>query len=144
MTQNEIYFLSPSHQRSLMAEGWAQKTDFSGWKFDSGGWVDAKTNLLSIEAMKELCIDISEKAKKRANPDKLSKASVIIAIHDFDEDQEFEIPYQCQNKVVHWNLPNPEKRAKTPIEEWVIYQEICDSLAIKVKHLEEDVLNVFT
>ncbi|WP_409253274.1 hypothetical protein V1502_04990 [Bacillus sp. SCS-153A] len=140
MAQNEIYFLSPNHQRSLMAEGWAQKTDISGWKFNSGGWADARTNLFSVEAMKELCIDISEKQKKRADPQELDEASVIIAIHDFEEDHEFEIPDACINKVVHWNLPNPEKRAKTPIEEWVIYQEVCDSLAIKVKSLK-DVLN---
>ncbi|WP_421384024.1 hypothetical protein ACOJQI_05570 [Bacillus salacetis] len=143
MAQNEIYFLSPSHQRSLMAEGWAQKTDISGWKFNSGGWVDARTHTFSVEAMKELCIDISEKKKKKADPLQLNEASVIIAIHDFDEDLEFEIPHHCQDKVVHWNLPNPEKRAKTPVEEWVLYQELCDSLAMKVKHLKE-VLNTIT
>jgi arsenate reductase (thioredoxin) len=143
MTQNEIYFLSPSHQRSLMAEGWAQKTDISGWKFNSGGWVDARTNKFSVEAMKELCIDISEKKKKRADSYELDEASIIIAIHDFEEDDEFEIPPHCQEKIVHWNLPNPEKRAKTPVEEWVFYQELCDSLAIKVKRLK-DVLNTMT
>ncbi|RIW30891.1 hypothetical protein D3H55_16015 [Bacillus salacetis] len=126
-----------------MAEGWAQKTGISGWKFDSGGWVDARTNIFSVEAMKELCIDISKKKKKKAEFHKLDNASVIIAIHDFEEDLEFEIPHHCQKKVVHWNLPNPEKRAKTPIEQWVIYQELCDSLAIKVKSLQ-DVLDTIT
>ncbi|WP_162785317.1 hypothetical protein [Bacillus sp. P14.5] len=143
MTQNEIYFLSPSHQRSLMAEGWAQIMNVSGWKFDSGGWSDTETSPFSIEAMKELCIDISEKQKKRADAKKLEEASVIIAIHDFEEDVDFKIPYHCRNKVVHWNLPNPQKRAKTPIEEWVFYQELCDSLALKVKSLK-DVLNTMT
>ena len=65
MTQNEIYFLSPSHQRSLMAEGWAQILDISGWEFDSGGWSDTRTSILSVEAMKELCIDISKRKEKK-------------------------------------------------------------------------------
>lgn len=143
MTQNEIYFLSPSHQRSLMAEGWAQILDISGWKFDSGGWSSTESSPFSVEAMNELCIDISKKKRVRADSHKLNEASVIIAIHDFEEDLDFEIPPHCQNKVVHWNLPNPKKRAKNPIEEWVFYQEICDSLALKVKSLK-DVLNTIT
>lgn len=143
MAQNEIYFLSPSHQRSLMAEGWAQILDISGWNFDSGGWSDSKNNILSVKAMEELCIDISEKEKKKAATHDLVGASVIIAIHDFEEDEEFELPPNCQNKVVHWNLPNPEKRAETTIEKWVFYQEICDALAIKVKTLKS-VINTIT
>jgi arsenate reductase (thioredoxin) len=143
MTQNEIYFLSPSHQRSLMAEGWAQRSGLSGWNFDSGGWADTRTNIFSVEAMKELCIDISKKKKKRVESHKLDNASVIIAIHDFEEDHEFELPPHFYNKVVHWNLPNPEKRAKTPMEQWVVYQELCDSLAMKVKSLK-DVLDTIT
>ncbi|MGM0846338.1 MAG: hypothetical protein ACQEUT_15280 [Bacillota bacterium] len=126
-----------------MAEGWAQILDISGWRFDSGGWSSTETSPFSVEAMKELCIDISEKQTKRADAHKLDEASVIIAIHDFEKDHDFVIPHHCENKVVHWNLPNPEKRAKNPIEKWVFYQELCDSLAIKVKSLK-DVLNTTT
>ncbi|WP_456271965.1 hypothetical protein [Bacillus sp. AK031] len=126
-----------------MAEGWAQKMDIFGWEFDSGGWSDTKNSILSVEAMKELCIDISGKEKKKADSLELDEASVIIAIHDFEEDEDINIPHHCEKKVVHWNLPNPEKRADSLIEEWVIYQEICDSIAMKVKNLK-DVLTTMT
>jgi arsenate reductase (thioredoxin) len=131
-----VYFLSSSQQRSLIAEGWAEKLDVSDWSFKSAGWVAESRAEFSILAMRELCIDISSFPLSRIEMKELGDASVIVAIQDTEYDDEIELPSELKEKVIYWNLPNPRKRSTTPIEEWVHYQEICDEIAMRVKDLE--------
>ncbi|MCA0149133.1 MULTISPECIES: phosphatase [Rossellomorea] len=133
-----VYFLSSSQQRSLMAEGWAEKLEVSDWSFKSAGWVsDSRSREeFSVLAMKELCIDISSFPLSRIEMKELGEASVIVAIQDTEYDDKMELPSEIEEKVIYWNLPNPRKRSATLIEEWVHYQEICDEIAMRVKDLE--------
>ncbi|QHE60852.1 phosphatase [Rossellomorea vietnamensis] len=133
-----VYFLSSSQQRSLMAEGWAEKLEVSDWSFKSAGWVanSRSREEFSVLAMKELCIDISSFPLSRIEMKELGEASVIVAIQDTEYDDKIELPSELEEKVIYWNLPNPRKRSATLIEEWVHYQEICDEIAMRVKDLE--------
>ncbi|WP_061810954.1 hypothetical protein [Rossellomorea vietnamensis] len=133
-----VYFLSSSQQRSLMAEGWAEKLEVSDWSFKSAGWgADSRSREeFSVLAMKELCIDISSFPLSRIEMKELGEASVIVAIQDTEYDDKMELPSEIEEKVIYWNLPNPRKRSATLIEEWVHYQEICDEIAMRVKDLE--------
>ncbi|TMU88236.1 hypothetical protein FGG79_09095 [Bacillus sp. BHET2] len=131
-----VYFLSSSQQRSLMAEGWAEKLDVSDWSFKSAGWVAESRAEFSVMAMKELCIDISTFPLTRIEMKELDDASVIVAIQDTEFDDEMDLPTELEGKVIYWNLPNPQKRATTLIEEWVHYQEVCEEIALRVKDLE--------
>ncbi len=131
-----VYFLSSSQQRSLMAEGWAEKLDVSDWSFKSAGWVAESRAEFSVMAMKELCIDISTFPLTRIEMKELDDASVIVAIQDTEFDDEMDLPSELEGKVIYWNLPNPQKRATTLIEEWVHYQEVCEEIALRVKDLE--------
>jgi arsenate reductase (thioredoxin) len=131
-----VYFLSSSQQRSLMAEGWAEKLQVSDWSFKSAGWVADSREEFSVLAMKEFCIDISSFPLSRIEMKELGKASVIVAIQDTEYDDKIELPSKLEEKVIYWNLPNPRKRSATLIEEWVHYQEICDEIAMRVKDLE--------
>jgi arsenate reductase (thioredoxin) len=137
ITMNKtVYFLSSSQQRSLIAEGWAGKLSVSNWSFKSAGWVDETNHELSILAMKELCIDISSFPRARIEIPDLNQAAVIIKIHDTEYDEDISLPNELEEKVIHWDLPNPKKRSKDQMEEWARYQEICDEIALKVKSLE--------
>ncbi|MEG9299027.1 phosphatase [Mangrovibacillus sp. Mu-81] len=131
-----VYFLSSSQQRSLMAEGWAEKLSVPNWSFKSAGWADETVHDLSVLAMKELCIDISSIPRSSIDIPDLDHASVIIKIQDTEYDEDISLPSDLEKKVIHWNLPNPRKRSSNPLEEWASYQEICDEIAIKVKSLE--------
>ncbi|MBN8192617.1 hypothetical protein JI667_10665 [Bacillus sp. NTK074B] len=131
-----VYFLSSSQQRSLIAEGWAEKLNVSDWSFKSAGWVAESRAEFSVLAMKELCIDISSFPLTRIEMKELGDASVIVAIRDADYDDNIELPAELEEKVIHWNLPNPQKRSASLIEEWVHYQEVCDEIAMRVKDLE--------
>ena len=131
-----VYFLSSSQQRSLIAEGWAEKLDVPDWSFKSAGWIAESKADFSVLAMKELCIDISSFPLSRIEMAELGDASVIVAILDTEYDDRMELPSELEEKVIYWNLPNPQKRSATLIEEWVHYQEICDEIAMRVKDLE--------
>jgi arsenate reductase (thioredoxin) len=132
-----VYFLSSSQQRSLMAEGWAEKLSVPNWSFKSAGWVVEADHELSVLAMKELCIDISSIPCTRIEIPELDHASVIVKIQDTEYDRDIRLPSDLEKKVIHWELPNPRKRSSNHLEEWACYQEICDEIALKVKSLEE-------
>ncbi|BCB02874.1 low molecular weight phosphatase family protein [Bacillus sp. KH172YL63] len=119
-----------------MAEGWAEKLDVTDWSFKSAGWAAECRAEFSVLAMKELCIDISAFPLSRIEMKDLGDASVIVAIQDREFDDEFEIPAELKDKVIYWDLPNPQKRSTSLIEEWAHYQEVCEEIAMKVKDLE--------
>ncbi len=131
-----VYFLSSSQQRSLMAEGWAEKLSVPNWSFKSAGWVEETDQELSTLAMKELCIDISSFPRTQIKISDLDQASVIVKIHDTEFDEDITLPSDLEKKVICWNLPNPKKRGTNQMDKWARYQEICDEIALKVKSLE--------
>ncbi|WP_064091781.1 low molecular weight phosphatase family protein [Rossellomorea aquimaris] len=133
--EKTVYFLSSSQQRSLIAEGWAEKLSLSDWSFKSAGWLGESCTNFSVLAMKELCIDISSIPRSRIEMKDLGEAAVIIAIQDKEYDDEIHLPSELDEKVIYWDLPNPRKRSTTILEEWVSYQEICEEIALRVKNL---------
>jgi arsenate reductase (thioredoxin) len=130
-----VYFLSSSHQRSLIALGWANKLSVPDWSFISAGWLETADRELSVLAMKELCIDISSFPRNEAELPRLKQASVIVKIQDKEFDEDIILPFDLEDKVICWNLPSPRKRSSDKLEEWAKYQEICDEIAMKVKSL---------
>ncbi|HEY4554443.1 MAG TPA: low molecular weight phosphatase family protein [Bacillaceae bacterium] len=143
MANNILYFLSPQHTRSVIAEAWAEKANLEDWKIASSGWANPRRDPLSIKAMQEVNIDLTEKPVKKVNEALLDEASYIIAIYDFNNDPEPPLSPGHQQKVLKWHIPDPDKTSQTNIEKWAKYQEICDRIAENVKALEED-LNTAT
>ncbi|UKS66730.1 low molecular weight phosphatase family protein [Rossellomorea marisflavi] len=86
--------------------------------------------------MKEYNIDIDTLKRDPIQIDELAGASLIITIYDEEMDDAIKFPEEWEKKVIHWNLPNPEKRSTSDLEEWVFFQEICDEIAMKVRDLE--------
>lgn len=136
MTNNVLYFLSPKHTRSVMAEAWAERSRLQNWTFTSSGWEQIVRNPLSIKAMREVNIDLSTKPELPLQESLLQEASYIIAIYDFQHDSEPPLPYPYTEKLMKWDIPDPEKTGSTEMEKWAKYQEICDVLAENVKALE--------
>ncbi|MEK3887551.1 hypothetical protein [Bacillus sp. FSL K6-3431] len=136
MTNNIVYFLSPHHNRSVIAEAWAEKSNISNWIFTSSGWDGVMRDPLSVMAMHEVNIDLTNRPTQLLNNALLEEASCIIAIYDFNNDSEPPLPNRLKNKLVKWNIPAPSKTSITKIEQWVRYQEVCDAIAENVKNLE--------
>lgn len=135
--KNTVYFLSPGQDRSSIAEGWAGRLDMSGWAFKSAGLMRKHhKKSFSTLAMKEYNIDIDTLKRDPIQIDELAGASLIITIYDEEMDDAIKFPEEWDEKVIHWNLPNPEKRSTSDLEEWVFFQEICDEIAMKVRDLE--------
>ncbi|CAM4064131.1 low molecular weight phosphatase family protein [Lederbergia lenta] len=136
MTNNLLYFLSPHHNRSVIAEAWAEKSKLANWSFISSSWDGVMRDPLSIKAMQEVNIDLTTKPTQQLNNVLLEKASCIIAIYDFQNDPVPPLPSRFKNKLVQWNIPAPLKTSIDDIEKWAKYQEVCDTIAVNVKDLE--------
>lgn len=137
MANNLLYFLSPHHNRSVIAEAWAEKSRLANWSFISSSWDGGIRDPLSIKAMYEVNIDLTKRPTQQLDNDLLEKASYIIAIYDFKNDLGPPLPLRFRKKLVQWNIPAPLKTGINEIEKWAKYQEVCDTIAVNVKDLEE-------
>lgn len=136
MTKNLLYFLSPHHNRSAIAEAWAKKSNLANWQITSSGWSHVKRDPLSVKAMYEVNIDLTKKPTNQLNQTLLKEADWIIAIYDFNNETCPTISPPLKRKLVQWNIPAPLKTSLTDIGKWVKYQEVCDAIAENVKELE--------
>ncbi|OZI10571.1 hypothetical protein CEW92_16140 [Bacillaceae bacterium SAS-127] len=136
MHTQHILFLSPVNHLSIMAEGWASKLHAPTSTFISASYFHASEDHLPILAMREVNIDISHLQAKPLTPELLKEADLVIAIYDFNRDEQLDIPPFDQKNILQWNIPNPSY-VQEPIDKWVTYQVICDTLAGYVKGLKQ-------
>ncbi|KIL73012.1 hypothetical protein [Bacillus badius] len=134
MNNKNILFLSTANDLSIMAEGWASKLNDPSLNFVSASFTKVRENDLSIEAMKEVNIDITAKKPILLAPHLIQKADLIVNIYDFERDQEPLLLPASNKKVLHWDVPNP-KYCQDIAEKWAAYQIVCDRLAGHVKNL---------
>lgn len=137
MDNKNILFLSTSNDLSIMAAGWASKLDEPSLNFVSASFSKAQETDLSIEAMKEVNIDITDKEPTLLVPHLIKKADLIVSIYDFERDQRPPLLLPSNKKVLLWNVPNPEHCEDTT-EKWAAYQIVCDKLAGHVKNLTDE------
>lgn len=141
MTDKLIYFLSASHCQSAIAEAWAEKLELTHWKVKSSAWKEPRRNPMSVKAMKEFNIDLAKKPRLLVNASMLDRASYIIAIYDFKREKEFPLSNKYKDKLMRWNINDPESSSSTREEMWAGFQEMCDHIAENVKDLEEKIAN---
>ncbi|PAQ14305.1 hypothetical protein CD798_11400 [Bacillaceae bacterium SAOS 7] len=92
MHTQHILFLSPVNHLSIMAEGWASKLHAPMSTFISASYFHASEDHLPIVAMQEVNIDISHLQAKPLTPELLKEADLVIAIYDFNRDEQLDIP----------------------------------------------------
>lgn len=137
MDNKNILFLSTSNDLSIMAAGWASKLHAPSLDFVSASFIQGQENELSIEAMKEVNIDITDKELKPLAPHLITKADLIVNIYDFKHDQKPGLLLASKKKIIHWDVPNPENYDNCA-EKWAAYQIVCDELAGHVKNLTNE------
>ncbi|KIL46840.1 arsenate-mycothiol transferase ArsC [Jeotgalibacillus campisalis] len=135
MTNQTIFFISSNHERSLIAEGWASRLNTQNVTYRSAGWFSAKTSPFSIEAMKEICIDLTAIKPYHLKKEELDQADIIVLIQDFEKDEKISLSPLAAKKILTWNILNPDKHSADPNEKWVLFQEICDDIALRIKDL---------
>ena len=136
MKNNLIYFLSPHHNRSVIAQSWAEKLNLTNFQFHSSGWSNGFRDFFIIHAMRELNIDISHIPASKLDEDLLEASDFIIAIYDFHKENRPPIHSHLKNKLIEWHVPSPCGDNYLFLEDWSLYQEVCDHIACEVKKLE--------
>ncbi|TFD97685.1 hypothetical protein [Jeotgalibacillus sp. R-1-5s-1] len=137
MDDRVVYFISSNHERSSIAEGWASRLYIPNTIFKSAGWADARKSTLTLEAMKEINIDITDIHPSIIDWHDLQQADLIVLIQDEETDERINLEPSISQKVITWNVINPEKRAADPVTRWVLFQEICDDIALRIRDLEQ-------
>ncbi len=139
MTKQTVYFLSPHQHRGLMAEIWANRLMLPDWNIRSASWTQGAEptfNEMPLEIMKEVILDLPPVEARAYDPKEVSRADLIIALHD-GEFEDGDIPSDLpKQKLVQWDIRNPELRSNDITEQWALYQEICDEIAMNIKNME--------
>lgn len=136
MSKQTVYFLSSHQHRGLMAEIWANRLDLPDWEIRSAAWSHPSISETPMEIMKEIILDLPEVEPRSYNHDEVSGADLIIAMHDGELEQD-DIPSDLPaQKLLRWDIRNPELRSLDETEQWVLYQEICDEIAMNIKGME--------
>lgn len=136
MSKQTVYFLSSHQHRGLMAEIWANRLDLPDWEIRSAAWGHPSSSDTPKEIMKEIILDLPEVESRSYNHDEVSGADLIIAMHDGDLEQD-DIPADLPaQKLLRWDIRNPELRSLDEAEQWALYQEICDEIAMNIKNME--------
>lgn len=136
MSKHTVYFLSPHQHRGVMAEIWANRLELPDWEIRSAAWAHPLFNDTPLEIMKEILLDLPDVQPRFYNFEEVSEADLIIALHDGDLEQD-DIPSDLpEQKLLRWDIRNPELRSSDESEQWALYQEICDEIAINIKNME--------
>ncbi|HSJ38802.1 MAG TPA: phosphatase [Planococcus sp. (in: firmicutes)] len=136
MSKQTVYFLSSHQHRGLMAEIWANRLELPDWEIRSAAWSQPSFSETPMEIMKEIILDLPKVEPRTYNHDEVSGADLIIAMHDGDLEQD-DIPADLPaQKLLRWDIRNPELRSLDETEQWVLYQEICDEIAMNIKGME--------
>ncbi|MCH4827208.1 low molecular weight phosphatase family protein [Planococcus halocryophilus] len=139
MSRQTVYFISPHQHRGLMAEIWANRLMLPDWEIRSAAWSQGSQpdfNEMPLEIMKEIILDLPSVEARSYNPQEVGKADLIIALHD-GEFEDGDIPSDLPSqKLLRWNIRNPELRSNDSTEQWALYQEICDEIAMNIKNME--------
>lgn len=136
MSKHTVYFLSSSQHRGLMAEIWANRLELSDWDIRSAAWGQPTITDTPFEIMKEIVLDIPEVQARTYDSKEVGQADLIVALHDSKyeaADIPDDLPVQ---KLLRWDIQNPELRSADLSEQWALYQEVCDEIAVNIKNLE--------
>jgi arsenate reductase len=143
MSKHTVYFLSSHQHRGLMAEIWANRLGLSDWEIRSAAWRQPSFTDTPFEIMKEIVLDLPEVQPRSYDSKEVSQADLIIALHD-EEFEAADIPDDLPaQKLLRWNIPNPQLRSTDITEQWALYQEICDEIAVNIKNLEPYLRSVY-
>lgn len=122
-----------------MAEIWANRLMLPDWEIRSAAWTQSpqsSINEIPLEVMKEVILDLPPVEPRAYNSEEVGEADLIIALHD-GELEHGDIPTDLPTqKLLHWDIRNPELRSSDSIEQWALYQEICDEIAVNIKNME--------
>lgn len=136
MSKHTVYFLSSQQHRGLMAEIWANRLELPDWDIRSAAWGQPSFTETPFEVMKEIVLNIPKIEPRSYNSQEVGQADLIVALHD-GEFESADIPSDLpQQKLLRWDIRNPELRSSDKNEQWALYQEICDEIAINIKNLE--------
>lgn len=136
MAKHTVYFLSSKQHRSLMAEIWTHQLELHDWDIKSAAWEKPSITETPIEILKEVLIQLPDYEPRQYNPEEVNNADLIVALYDGDIQRQSVPPDLSSQRVIHWNIQDPEQHATDSHDRWAAYQEVCDEIAMQVKEME--------
>ena len=125
--------------RSLMAEAFLQKTDYSLEVFSAGLHPDDCTDPMAIEVMKEIGIDISTKKPKSYHEFEGKKFDYLITLCDGTKDK-IETVNIASKRHIHLGFEDPQKAFCTGKQLISLYRDIRDEIKNELDYFYSHVL----
>ena len=129
MKARVLFLCTGNSARSQMAEGWLRHLAGDRFEVFSAGSHPVGLNPVSVEAMAEVGIDISDQKPKLLTHEAVETSDVVITMGCGDE-----CPLVIAKERIDWKIPDPRKM--TPNE----FNQVRDLIEGKVKSLLAAVL----
>ncbi|MFC4597789.1 arsenate reductase ArsC [Cohnella hongkongensis] len=126
-----IYFLCGQNRcRSQMAEAFAKHYGSPSVVADSAGLDPSPLHPLTVEAMREIGLDVSEQISKRIDMKVFLSATVIVKLCEDIQEKCPIVPFGIRNE--QWNVADPLAQAAPSIQD---VRKARDEIKSKVIHL---------
>ncbi|OXS54971.1 hypothetical protein B1A99_24640 [Cohnella sp. CIP 111063] len=127
----QVYFLCGQNRcRSQMAEAFAKHYGDPGIIVDSAGLDPSPLHFLTVEAMKEIGIDVSVQTSKRIDMKVFLSATVIVKLCEDIQEKCPIVPFGIRNE--QWNIQDPLAQEVPSIQD---VRKARDEIKHKVIHL---------
>ncbi|MCM0599397.1 arsenate reductase (thioredoxin) [Periweissella fabalis] len=137
MNKKSLYFLCTGNScRSQMAEAWAHKyLNAEEWDIKSAGIEAHGLNPLTIKAMAEVNIDVSNYSSDIIDDEYLMHADLVVTLCGDANDR---CPITPINVVrLHWEFSDPAQATGTPEQQWHAFQDVRDAIGNRIKAFSE-------
>jgi len=131
MTKRGLILCTGNSARSQMAEGFFRQLGGADYAVHSAGTYPSVVNPLAIEAMREVCIDISSHRSKSIEEFAGQAFEVVITVCDFAAEHCPVFPGSPQR--IHWSLPDPAAVSGSDEAKLAHFRSIRDELASLIR-----------
>ena len=132
-----LFLCTHNSSRSQMAEGLLRAHGGTRYQVFSAGTHPRAVHPLSVRAMEELGIDISEQAGHRAKgiEEFAGEPPMDLVVTVCDEAAE-ECPYFPRaRRQEHWGFPDPSRATGSEEEQLVVFRQVRDAIAARIDAL---------
>lgn len=130
-TQHILFLCTANAIRSQMAEGYARKVLPKNVSVYSAGTMPGGVHPMSIEAMKEIGIDISHHRSKSIADIPADKIDLVITLCGNADQVCPEFPKKTQR--LHWPIPDPYQMAKPGEDIFDAFRAARDDIIARVQ-----------
>ena len=119
-----------------MAQGWLRHLAGPGWAAQSAGTEETHVRPLAIRAMAEVGIDLSGQRSKTLERFLGEPFDAVVTVCDQADEACPVFPGAVRR--LHWSFPDPSRATGSEEEQLVVYREVRDAIAGRVRGLIQE------